>query len=103
MPVAPGAVIEALPSAPPTISLLTSAIRVPNTETGAWEAELQWEPEVGALNLTDHFPYWWDCPEGAGTAASVNAPSNKKPIPDGPPIRRYRPYIAHSGDECATL
>lgn len=70
-----------------------------------WEGGFQWEPEKGALTLDSahDFPYWWDCPEGAGATAAATVTGNKKPVIRPIALRTYRPYTAHAADSASTI
>lgn len=102
----PGAAFEA---APPQISLLTSATDITGLLTAQygdhWINGIGFEPEVGALDLSEDFPYFWICPpnvtQHAERAWVSNSPGGIKPIPDDPPaLVSYTPYTAHTADPC---
>lgn len=70
-----------------------------------WENGFQWEPERGAITLdTAHsFPYWWECPEGAGATAAATVSGGIKPTQAPLALRTYRPYTAHAADKATTI
>lgn len=82
-----------------------SLAAIPQFYDTSWEAGFQWEPERGALTLdaAHSFPYWWDCPEGAGATAAATVTGNKKPVQLPLPLRTYRPYTAHAADSASTI
>lgn len=70
-----------------------------------WENGFQWEPERGAITLdaAHSFPYWWDCPEGAGATAAATVTGGIKPTQSPLTLRTYRPYTAHAADKASTI
>lgn len=102
--IGPRAPWSPLPSAPPVASLLSSALVIPSSELPyGWENGLEWQPEKGALDTTNDYPYWWVCPEGAGATAEATVPGGIKKTYGQPAMRRVRPLVAHSGDKSSTF
>lgn len=92
MTVGPGVVIDAIPLAPPRVSLLTSVDVIPAGDE-RWANGMQWAPEACA---PPDDPYWWVCPEGEGGAA----PDYTKVIPPPESVLEYRPYDVWVGFRC---
>lgn len=97
--------INPFQAAPPLVSLLSTAPDV----TAALEADygpLRWvngisfEPEGGALDLVNDYPYFYACPEPTGAAWTAVSPGGIKQVPDKPASVAYRPYLAHTADPC---
>lgn len=102
--IGPRAPWSPLPSAPPTVSLLSSALVVPDAELPrGWENGLEWQPEKGGLDTTGDYPYWWVCPEGAGATAEATVSGGIKKTYAQPSLRRVRPVVAHTGDKSSTF
>jgi len=102
--IGPRAPWSPLPSAPPVVSLLSSAVVVNEADLPyGWENGLEWQPEKGALDTTNDYPYWWVCPEGSGATAEATVGGGVKKTYTQPTLRRVRPLVAHTGDKSSTF
>lgn len=89
-----GLQIDALPLVPPRVSLLTSVDVTTETDEAHWANGLQFLPDACDVP-TGVTPYWWACPEGAGTA-----PAHTKDTPAPESTVLYRPYDIWVGFRC---
>lgn len=101
---APATLIDALPAAPPRVSLLSSAIVVDQPD-GEWLNGMAYLPE-GCDE--PELPYWWACPEGEAGHTPQAYQSDEsmtvgKAIPDGESVVRFRPFDIWHGVACTVL
>lgn len=110
-----------IPARPPRFSLLTvpgvivtEAEKVagadPNDPNAArrWENGVSIEPETCSIDYdldsaTADYPYWWECPEGAGVSpvdANVNGTGTKSYSAPPSPLT-FQPYTIHRGYSCS--
>lgn len=90
--VGPGMVVDAVPLAPPRVSLLTSVDVTTQGSEQDWANGLRFLPENCDPPSN---PYWWACPEGAGAV-----PGFTKDIDAPESIVTYRPFDIWVGFRC---
>lgn len=97
-----------LEAAPPLVSLLSSAPDI-TAELEAkygrhWINGIAFEPEGGALDLVNDYPYFWSCPPDVAAnpsrAWAEQSPGGVKQIPTAPDDVTYTPWTAHTADPC---
>lgn len=100
--------IRPLEAAPPLVSLLSSApditAELEAQYRGHWVNGIGFEPEGGALDLVNDYPYFWSCPpdlaENPSRAWTEQSPGGVKQIPTAPDDVTYTPWTAHTADPC---
>ena len=93
MTTGPGFVVDAVPLAPPRVSLLSSADVTTNGDR--WQAGLAWRPEACEPPTN---PYWWTCADTGGAA-----PATTKVSQDPEAVVRYRPVDVWVGVKCGNM
>lgn len=89
---APATVVDALPVAPPLVSLLSSAIVSEEADERHWAVGIVHEQDQKGLPGN---PYWWSCVESGGAA-----PEFTKEPGEGQEILRFRPFDVVHGFSC---
>ena len=90
---APATVVDALPVAPPLVSLLSSAIVSEETDERHWATGIVHEQDQKGLPAN---PYWWVCHEAGGAA-----PGYDKGTGTGEDLVRFRPFDVYHGFSCS--
>src|SRR5262245_38999981 len=85
--------VEAIPLTPPRVSLVTSVDVA--TGDGDWMNGIRFAPEACAPPTN---PYWWNCPEGSGTAPGFTKVINAPEAQVG-----YRPFDIWIGFKCGNM
>lgn len=92
--VGPGMNVDGLPLVAPRVSLLSSVDVTTENDEAHWANGLRFLPDNCDVP-TGVTPYWWACPEGAGTA-----PAHTKDTPAPEAQVLYRPYDIWVGFRC---